>query len=163
MHGFRADGMLDNACKDAAASGGRSGFCWSVLVWRCGEGREDVRVDTAAAVGKYIYGAPAGANTAAAVGRYWWSSCGSGHCCGSGEILGRLLRERALLRQWGNIYCAPAGADTAAAVGKYIGAPAGTGTAAAVGENRKRSCWSRHCCGSGEKQVALMGEQSLLR
>ncbi len=29
-----------------------------------------MRVDTAAAVGKYIYGAPVGANTAAAVGRY---------------------------------------------------------------------------------------------
>ncbi len=120
-------------------------------------------------------------DTAAAVGKYIWCSCGSKHCCGSGEVLVELLRERTLLRQWGNtgkapagagtaaavgkyIYCAPAGADTAAAVGKYIGAPAGAGTAAAVGENRKRSCWSRHCCGSGEKkQVALMGEQSLLR
>ncbi len=35
-----------------------------------GERREDVRVDTSAAVGKYIYGAPVGANTAAAVRRY---------------------------------------------------------------------------------------------
>ncbi len=35
-----------------------------------------MRVDTAAAVGKYIYGAPVGANTAA-VRRYWWSSCGT--------------------------------------------------------------------------------------
>ncbi len=52
-----------------------------------------------------------------------------------------LLREQTLLRQWGNN-------------GK---APAGAGTAAAVGENRKRSYWSRHCCSSGEKQVALMG------
>ncbi len=87
--------------------------------------------------------------------------------------MGRLLRERALLRQWGNIYCAPAGADTAAAVGKYIAllrerallrqwgstgkAPAGAGTAAAVGENRKRSCWSRHCCGSGENTGSAHG------
>ncbi len=130
MHGFRADGMLDNACKDAAASGGRSGFCWSVLVWWCGEGREDVRVDTAAAVGKYI-----------------WCSCGSKHCCGSGEVLVELLRERTLLRQWGNTGKAPAGAGTAAAVGKYI----------------LCSCGSRHCCGSGEKILALLREQALLR
>ncbi len=61
--------------------------------------------------------------------------------------MGRLLRERALLRQWGNIYCAPAGADTAAAVGKYICAPAGAGTAAAVGGKRE----------------ALLLEQTLLR
>ncbi len=30
-----------------------------------------------------------------------------------------LLRERTLLRQWGNNGKAPAGTDTAAAVGKY--------------------------------------------
>ncbi len=45
-----------------------------------------------------------------------------------------LLRERALLRQWGNVEKAPAGADTAAAVGKYW----------------EGSCGSGHCCGSGE-------------
>ncbi len=62
-----------------------------------------MRVDTAAAVGKYIYGCSCGSK----------HCCGSGEvlvellrerttdCCGSGEILGRLLRERALLRQWG--------------------------------------------------------------
>ncbi len=73
--------------------------------------------------------APAGASTAAAVGNTdsapegsshycgsdeiqvallrglgKWEGRGgaggkSGHCCGSGEVLGRLLRERALLRQ----------------------------------------------------------------
>ncbi len=75
----------------------------------------------------------------------------------------RLLRERALLRQWGNIYCAPAGADTAAAVGKYICAPAGAGTAAAVGKYWEGSCGSGHCCGSGGKQEALLLEQTLLR
>ncbi len=51
-----------------------------------------------------------------------WGGEGGGvgrHCCGSGEILMELLRERALLRQWGNIDSAPAGADTAAAVGRY--------------------------------------------
>ncbi len=72
--------------------------------------------------------------------------------------MGRLLRERTLLRQWGNIDSAPAGADTAAAVGKYNGkAPAGAGTAAAVGENRKRSYWSRHCCSSGENTGSAHG------
>ncbi len=62
-----------------------------------------------------------------------------------------LLRERTLLRQWGNMDSAPAGADTAAAVGKIMGrllrerallrqwgniycAPAGADTAAAVGK-----------------------------
>ncbi len=69
--------------------------------------------------------APAGAGTAAAVGKYILCSCGSRHCCGSGEIMGRLLRERALLRQWG--------------------------------ENRKRSYWSRHCCSSGEKTGSAHG------
>ncbi len=49
---------------------------------------------------------------------YIWCSCGSKHCCGSEEVLMELLRERTLLRQWGNIDSAPAGADTAAAVGK---------------------------------------------
>ncbi len=64
-----------------------------------------------------------------------------------------LLRERALLRQWGNVEKAPAGADTVAAVGKILGrllrerallrqwgnidsAPAGADTAAAVGKYR---------------------------
>ncbi len=139
-----------------------------------------MRVDTAAAVGKYIYmvllreqtllrqwggidGAPAGADTAAAVGKYWEGSWGSGHCCGSGEIMGRLLRERTLLRQWGNNGKAPAGADTAAAVGKYICAPAGAGTAAAVGKYWEGSCGSGHCCGSGGKQEAFLLEQTLLR
>ncbi len=45
-----------------------------------------------------------------------------------------LLRERTLLRQWGDIDGAPAGADTAAAVWKY----------------GKGSCGSGHCCGRGE-------------
>ncbi len=51
-----------------------------------------------------------------------WGGKGGGvgrHCCGSGEILMGLLRERALLRQWRNIGRTPAGADTAAAVGRY--------------------------------------------
>ncbi len=73
--------------------------------------------------------------TAAAAGKYRKGSCWSGHCCGSGEIQKRLLLERALLRQRGNIEKAPAGAGTAAAVGKY----------------REGSCWSGHCCGSEEK------------
>ncbi len=88
-----------------------------------------------------IDSAPAGADTAAAVGKYWEGSCGSGHCCGSGEIYIVLLREQTLLRQWGNN-------------GK---APAGAGTAAAVGENRKRSYWSRHCCSSGENTGSAHG------
>ncbi len=58
-------------------------------------------------------------DTAAAVGKYIWCSCGSKHCCGSGEVLMELLRERTLLRQWGNTGKAPGGAGTAAAVGKY--------------------------------------------
>ncbi len=51
-----------------------------------------------------------------------WGEEGGGegrYCCGSGEILMELLRERTLLRQWGDIDGAPAGAGTAAAVGKY--------------------------------------------
>ncbi len=51
-----------------------------------------------------------------------WGEEGGGegrYCCGSGEILMELLREQALLRQWGNIDSAPAGVDTAAAVGRY--------------------------------------------
>ncbi len=28
---------------------------------------------------------------------------------------------------------------------------------------RKGSCWSKHCCGSGKKQIALLREQTLLR
>ncbi len=140
MHGLGLMGCWTMLVKMLRHLRGRSGFCWSVLVWRCGERREDVRVDTAAAVGKYI-----------------WCSCGSKHCCGSEEVLVELLRERTLLRQWGNNGKAPAGAGTAAAVGKYICAPAGAGTAAAVGENRKRSCWSRHCCGSGEKTGSAHG------
>ncbi len=68
------------------------------------------------------------------------------------------------MRQWGNTDSAPAGAGTAAAVGKYRKkAPAGAGTAAAVEKYREGSCWSRHCCGSGEIQIALLREQSLLR
>ncbi len=45
---------------------------------------------------------------------------------------------------------APAGADTTAVVGKTDSAPAGAVTAGAVGKYREGSCWSRHCCGSGE-------------
>ncbi len=77
--------MLDNACKDAAASWRKKRLllkCAGVAVW----GEE--------------------------------GGCEGRYCCGSGEIMGRLLRERTLLRQWGNIDSAPAGADTAAAVGK---------------------------------------------
>ncbi len=51
-----------------------------------------------------------------------WGEEGGGegrYCCGSGEILMELLRERALLWQWGSTVKAPAGAGTAAAVGKY--------------------------------------------
>ncbi len=40
--------------------------------------------DTAAARGN-TEKAPAGADTTAVVGKYRESSCGSGHCCGSGE------------------------------------------------------------------------------
>ncbi|RXN14699.1 hypothetical protein ROHU_028570 [Labeo rohita] len=61
---------------------------------------------------------PAGADAAAAVWECRKGSCGSGHCCGSVEMQGRLLRERALLRQCRSIEKAPAGADTAAAVGR---------------------------------------------
>ncbi len=79
----------------------------------------------------------------------WWK--GEGGDLGNGEGRGReekrLLLEQALLRQWGNTDSASAGADTAAAVGKY----------------RERSCGSRHCCGSGEIQIALLREQILLR
>ncbi len=31
------------------------------------------------------------------------------------------------------------------------------------GREEKNSCWSEHCCGSEEIQVALLREQSLLR
>ncbi len=116
--------MLDNACKDAAASWRKKRLllkCAGVAVW----GEE--------------------------------GGCEGRYCCGSGEVLMELLRERTLLRQWGNNGKAPAGAGTAAAVGKYICAPAGAGAAAAVGENRKRSCWSRHCCSSGEKTGSAHG------
>ncbi len=78
--------------------GGRSGFCWSVLAWRCG-GEE--------------------------------GGCEGRYCCGSGEINMVLLWEQTLLRQWGGIDGAPAGASTAAAVRKF----------------RKRSCGSGHCLG----------------
>ncbi len=114
---------------------------------------------------------PAGAGTAAAVKKTaGGDSCGGVGLLGKGEGMGRcgwwkgeggdlgnvegrgreekrLLLEQALLRQWGNTDSAPAGADTAAAVGKY----------------RERSCGSRHYCGSGEIQIALLREQSLLR
>ncbi len=100
--------MLDNACKDAAASWRKKRLllkCAGVAVW----GEE--------------------------------GGCKGRYCCGSGEVYMVLLRERTLLRQWGNN-------------GK---APAGAGTAAAVGENRKRSCWSRHCCSSGENTGSAHG------
>ncbi len=58
------------------------------------------------------------------MGKYRERSCGSRHCCGSGEIQIALLREQILLRQWGNTDSAPAGAGTAAAVGKpLVGIP----------------------------------------
>ncbi len=31
------------------------------------------------------------------------------------------------------------------------------------GREEKGSCWSEHCCGSGEIQIALLREQTLLR
>ncbi len=99
---LRADGMLDTACNDAAASWRKKRLllkCAAVAAWGEEGGGE---------------------------GRH---CCGSGEILvellreqtllrqwGSTE---RLLRERALLRQWGNIDNAPAGADTAAAVGRY--------------------------------------------
>ncbi len=94
-----------------------------------------------------IGGAPAGADTAAAVGKYWEGSCGSGHCCGSGEIYIVLLREQTLLRQWGNIFALLREQALLRQWGKTGSAPAGADTAVAV----------------GKIQVALMGEQSLLR
>ncbi len=67
-------------------------------------------------------------------------SCGSGHCCGSGNrerapagadttaVVGTkqevLLRERSLLGQWGNIEKDPAGAGTTAVVGNIEKVPA---------------------------------------
>ncbi len=53
------------------------------------------------------------------------------------EIQRKLLRERALLRQWGK---------------KRLG----------WGGGREGSCWSEHCCGSEGIQIALLREQSLL-
>ncbi len=74
------------------------------------------------------------------------SSCGSGHCCGSGNrerapagadttaVVGTkrevLLRERSLLGQWGN--------------------RGGGGVGEGEGMEGKASCWSEHCCGSEE-------------
>ncbi len=68
------------------------------------------------------------------------SSCGSVHCCGSGNrerapagadttaVVGTkrevLLRERSLLGQWGNIEKDPAGAGTTAVVGNIEKVPA---------------------------------------
>ncbi len=75
-------------------------------------------------------------DTAAAVGKYIWCSCGSKHCCGSGEVLMELLRERTLLRQWGNTGKAPGGAALLRQWGNNGKAPAGTDTAAAVGKYR---------------------------
>ncbi len=46
--------------------------------------------------------------------------------------MGRLLRERALLRQWGKTGSAPTGADTAAAVGKNTGSAHGGAVTTAV-------------------------------
>ncbi len=59
-----------------------------------------------------------------------------------------LLREQTLLRQWGNNGKAPAGAGTAAAVGEK--------QEALLLEQTLLQQW-------GKIQVALMGEQSLLR
>ncbi len=77
------------------------------------------------------------------------------HCCGSEEVLMELLRERTLLRQWGNNgrllrggHCCGSGEIYIVLLreqtllrqwGNNGKAPAGAGTAAAVGENRKRS------------------------
>ncbi|KAL0166049.1 hypothetical protein M9458_037893, partial [Cirrhinus mrigala] len=83
---------------------------------------------------------PVGAEAAAVVWECRKGSCGSGHCCGSVEIQGRLLWERALLRHCRSIEKAPAGAVTPAAVGR----------------NREKG---RHCCGSGEIQKRLLREQ----
>ncbi len=55
------------------------------------------------------------------------------------EIQRRLLRERALLRQWGK-----------------------NGWGGGGGGGREGSCWSEHCCGSEGIQIALLREQSLL-
>ncbi len=57
------------------------------------------------------------------------------------EIQRKLLRERALLRQWGKK--------------KRLGWGGGGG-------GREGSCWSEHCCGSEGIQIALLREQSLL-
>ncbi len=66
---LRADGMLNTACSNAAASRREERLLLKrVLLWQRG-GMEKVGVDTAAAEGKYRKG-----------------SCWSGHCCGSGEI-----------------------------------------------------------------------------
>ncbi len=49
---------------------------WASLVWEQTLLRQWGNID----------GAPAGAGTATAVGKYRKGSCGSRHCCGSGEI-----------------------------------------------------------------------------
>ncbi|RXN36637.1 hypothetical protein ROHU_002792 [Labeo rohita] len=74
--------------------------------------------DTTAAVWKYREGfcggsgktekTPAAADAAVAVWECRKGSCGSGHCCGSVGVEKRLLREQALLGQWGNAERAPA-------------------------------------------------------
>ncbi len=99
-----------------------------------------------------------------------------------------LLREQSLLRQWRNIEKAPAGAGAAAAVKKTAGGDSCGGVGLlAKGEGmgrcgwwkgegggiwvtgrggagrRKGSCWSEHCCGSGEIQIGLLREQTLQR
>ncbi len=84
--------------------------------------------------------APAGADTAAAVGKYRERSCGSRHCCGSGEIQIALLREQILLRQWGNTDSAPAGAGTAAAVKKTAGGDS-CGGVGLLGKGMGRCGW----------------------
>ncbi len=56
------------------------------------------------------------------------------------EIQRKLLRERALLRQWGKK----------------------NGWVGVGGGGREGSCWSEHCCGSEGIQIALLREQLLL-
>ncbi len=112
------------------------------LLWQWGNiEKVPAGAGTAAAVGKYREGSCWSRHCCGSEENSWWGflwwrgAVGKGNGplwvvegrggggLGNGEGRGReekrLLLERALLRQWGNVDSAPAGADTAAAVGKY--------------------------------------------
>ncbi len=85
MAWFRADGMLDTACNDAAASWRKKRLllkCAAAAAWGGkggGMGRH------CCGSGEILMGLLRGAGTAAAVEEYRKDSCWGGYCCGSGR------------------------------------------------------------------------------